>query len=121
MSRPTWPKARRGGFASYWPSQRRPPPAARNSRPPVAPAFPKCKNATSNSAENSTQAMNSTLAIVLLAFGVAAAVVQNLGDPRQQLAGKWTCTTATIDGSPLAAETAKILTLTLTADRFKTQ
>jgi len=42
-------------------------------------------------------------------------------DPRKQLAGSWTCASATIDGTPLAAETAKVLTLTLTADRFKTQ
>lgn len=42
-------------------------------------------------------------------------------DPRQLLAGKWTCVTATIDGSPLAADTSKLLTLTLTADNFKTQ
>ena len=42
-------------------------------------------------------------------------------DPRQQLAGIWTCVSATIDGSPLAAETAKLLTLTLTNERFKTQ
>ena len=66
--------------------------------------------------------MNSTiLGIGFLAFCVAAAFAQNTADPRQLLAGKWTCTTGTIDGSPLAAETAKILTLTLTGDRFKTQ
>jgi len=42
-------------------------------------------------------------------------------DARKQLVGSWTCATATIDGAPLAAETAKLLTLTMTADRFTTQ
>src|SRR5262245_25202838 len=58
-------------------------------------------------------------ALTLGLFLFAAAV--SLADERQQLAGTWTCSSATIDGSPLGAETAKLLTLTLTADRFKTQ
>jgi hypothetical protein len=51
----------------------------------------------------------------------ATSLIADDADARKQLAGSWTCASATIDGTPLAAETAKVLTLTLTADRFKTQ
>lgn len=37
------------------------------------------------------------------------------------LAGTWTCVSATVNGSPLAAEAARQLKLTMTADRFKTE
>ena len=39
----------------------------------------------------------------------------------KNLQGVWTCTSATIDGKPLAEEAAKNLKLTLTADRYKTE
>lgn len=39
----------------------------------------------------------------------------------KDLVGSWTCVSATIDGRPLAGETAKELRLTLTADRYKTE
>jgi uncharacterized protein (TIGR03067 family) len=62
--------------------------------------------------------MNATL----LALGlILLGAIVSLADERASLAGNWKCTSATIDGAPLAAETAKLLTLTLTADRFKTQ
>jgi uncharacterized protein (TIGR03067 family) len=58
----------------------------------------------------------------LCALGLAIfAVAVIFADDRQALEGTWTCAAATIDGSPLAADTAKLLKLTLTADRFKTQ
>jgi uncharacterized protein (TIGR03067 family) len=40
---------------------------------------------------------------------------------QKALLGSWTCSSAIIDGKPLAAETAKELRLTLTADRYKTE
>src|SRR5262245_32030042 len=58
---------------------------------------------------------------VLLAIMSINNLTPDDNNPRQQLAGTWTCANCTIDGSPLAAETAKVLTLTMTADRFKTQ
>ena len=64
--------------------------------------------------------MNSTILVIGLFMIGVAALVQD-ADPRRQLVGKWNCNSATIDGSPIAAETAQALTLTLTADRFKTQ
>lgn len=39
----------------------------------------------------------------------------------KDLVGSWTCVSATIDGRPLAQDTAKELRLTLTADRYKTE
>jgi uncharacterized protein (TIGR03067 family) len=39
----------------------------------------------------------------------------------KSLQGVWTCTSATIDGKPLAEEAAKNLKLTLTVDRYKTE
>lgn len=38
-----------------------------------------------------------------------------------RLSGEWSCVSATIDGRPMAGDTAKELRLTITADRFKTQ
>lgn len=52
---------------------------------------------------------------------IFCSAVLSFADDREKLAGTWTCASATIDGSPLGAETAKLLTLTLSADRFKTQ
>lgn len=40
---------------------------------------------------------------------------------RGEIQGVWNCTSATIDGRPLAEETAKTLKLTLTADRYKSE
>jgi len=40
---------------------------------------------------------------------------------QKALLGSRTCSSAVIDGKPLAAETAKELRLTLTADRYKTE
>jgi len=40
---------------------------------------------------------------------------------QKALLGSWTCSSAVIDGKPLAAETAMELRLTLTADRYKTE
>src|SRR5437764_3061251 len=39
----------------------------------------------------------------------------------KEIVGAWNCASATIDGNPLAEETAKQLKLTLTADRYKSQ
>lgn len=65
--------------------------------------------------------MNITLfAIGFMILGAMVALA-DAADPRQQLAGTWSCASATIDGAPLAAETAKLLKLTLTGERFKTQ
>ena len=52
---------------------------------------------------------------------LTAEPVADDADPRMKLAGTWACTSATIDGAPLSAEMRKLLKLTLTADRFKTQ
>ena len=38
-----------------------------------------------------------------------------------RILGTWSCVSGTIDGRPLAAETAKELRLTLTADRYKSE
>jgi uncharacterized protein (TIGR03067 family) len=53
----------------------------------------------------------------IMGAGVIGADTVNPKD----LAGTWTCASATIDGKPLAQETAKELRLTLTADRYKTE
>ena len=37
------------------------------------------------------------------------------------MTGTWTCVSATVDGKPLAEATAKLLRLTLTKDRYKTE
>jgi uncharacterized protein (TIGR03067 family) len=50
----------------------------------------------------------------------ANSVVQGQ-DAAKELQGVWTCAHATIDGNPLAEDTAKQLKLTLTADRYKSQ
>ena len=42
-------------------------------------------------------------------------------DDKVKLTGIWTCSTAVIDGKPLAKEAAEALRLTLTADRYKTE
>ena len=42
-------------------------------------------------------------------------------DGGKEMIGVWTCASATIDGNPLAEETARQLKLTLTADRYKSQ
>jgi uncharacterized protein (TIGR03067 family) len=39
----------------------------------------------------------------------------------KNLVGSWSCSSAVIDGRPLAYETARQLKLTLTADRYKTE
>jgi len=39
----------------------------------------------------------------------------------KQIIGTWKCISATIDGRPLAGDTAGQLRLTLTADRYKTE
>src|SRR5438477_13064181 len=48
----------------------------------------------------------------------SVAVAQDGG---KEMIGVWTCASATIDGNPLAEETARQLKLTLTADRYKSQ
>lgn len=42
-------------------------------------------------------------------------------DDRSKLEGTWSCTSAVIDGKPLAEEAAKVLRLTLTADHYRTE
>jgi len=59
------------------------------------------------------------LAVCILAFATQGAGQQK-GDA-MNLQGTWTCVSATINGSPLAEETANQLKLTMTADRFKTE
>jgi uncharacterized protein (TIGR03067 family) len=39
----------------------------------------------------------------------------------KNLVGTWSCTSAVVDGKPLADEMARQLVLTLTADRYKTE
>ena len=40
---------------------------------------------------------------------------------KDDLVGKWTCVSATVDGKPLPDETVRLLRLTLTSDRYKTE
>jgi uncharacterized protein (TIGR03067 family) len=59
-----------------------------------------------------------------IAIGAACVpVISSLGDQpmNNHLIGIWTCTSATIDGRPLADETVKQLRLTLTTDRYKSE
>lgn len=42
-------------------------------------------------------------------------------DTDDKLHGTWTCTSATVDGNELPEETAALLRLTLTQDRYKTE
>jgi uncharacterized protein (TIGR03067 family) len=62
---------------------------------------------------------------VLIAAMCVAAIGQicdgQTPDERAKLTGKWTCSSAVIDGRPLAEEGAKALQLTLTTDRYKTE
>ena len=60
------------------------------------------------------------LGVCLMTMYVGAASAAE-GDGTKELIGVWTCASATIDGNPLAEETAKQLKLTLTADRYKSQ
>ena len=53
-------------------------------------------------------------------WAVSFCQAQEQGD-KVKLAGIWTCSTAVIDGKPLAKEAAEALRLTLTADRYKTE
>jgi len=61
--------------------------------------------------------------VTCLFLTVAIAAKARGTDPVQtkDLLGLWTCVSATIDGKPLAQDTAKELRLTLTADRYKTE
>jgi uncharacterized protein (TIGR03067 family) len=64
--------------------------------------------------------------LIALAFAISmmSASSKTSGQDRvdtKNLAGVWTCVSATINGSPLAEEAARQLKLTMTADRFKTE
>ena|SRR5689334_7681903 len=41
--------------------------------------------------------------------------------PKDALVGTWNCVSATVDGKPLPQETVRLLRLTLTSDRYKTE
>jgi len=58
-----------------------------------------------------------------LAFaGACTAMTSNLNmNKDDNLTGTWTCVSATIDGKELPKETAALLRLTLTQDRYKTE
>lgn len=61
--------------------------------------------------------------MILVALAVTLAFTSHCQAQTDQmnLSGIWTCTSAVIDGRPLADETAKALRLTLTADRYRTE
>jgi uncharacterized protein (TIGR03067 family) len=60
-----------------------------------------------------------SIAILLAALSAGVAARQNeKGEPMQ---GTWTCLSATVDGKPLAEGTVKLLRLTLTTNRYKTE
>jgi uncharacterized protein (TIGR03067 family) len=59
------------------------------------------------------------IAIVLMTVATHARGQAPMNDSR--ILGVWSCSSATIDGRPLAEETAKELRLTLTADRYKSE
>jgi uncharacterized protein (TIGR03067 family) len=69
--------------------------------------------------------MNLCRALVVVAAAVCCLKgVTMRGDDSvngRALQGSWTCVWGTIDGRPLAADTASQLRLTLTADRYKTE
>lgn len=41
--------------------------------------------------------------------------------PKDALVGTWNCVSAVVDGKPLPEETVRLLRLTLTSDRYKTE
>ena len=41
--------------------------------------------------------------------------------PKDALVGNWSCVSAVVDGKPLPDETVRLLRLTLTSDRYKTE
>jgi len=61
--------------------------------------------------------------VMPLAGLLSAAAIPQGDEPvtAKQIVGSWTCTSATIDGRPLADDTVKQLRLTLTADRYKSE
>jgi uncharacterized protein (TIGR03067 family) len=69
--------------------------------------------------------MNRALWVIIPAVAAMCLLAKNAkgeqGVTTKQIAGSWTCSSAVIDGRPLADETARQLQLTLTADRYKSQ
>jgi uncharacterized protein (TIGR03067 family) len=67
--------------------------------------------------------VRSLTALTLTAMATFAVAAASAQEPpmKSELEGAWACTSAIIDGQPLAAETAKSLTLVLTGDRYKSQ
>lgn len=62
------------------------------------------------------------LVVVAVLVGSAAAVARGADSvTAKDLIGMWTCTSAVIDGRPVAEETVQQLRLTLTADRYKSE
>jgi len=62
--------------------------------------------------------------LLLALLGCSVSVLNNFAqgtNDKMKLLGTWTCSSAVIDGKPLAEEAAKALKLTLTADRYKTE
>jgi uncharacterized protein (TIGR03067 family) len=51
----------------------------------------------------------------------ACSTMNRSAEKSDQLAGTWTCVSATVDGRPLPEATVKQLRLTLTTDRYKTE
>ena len=62
---------------------------------------------------------NLVCAVLLGAFLASVAAQQNKRD--EGLQGTWACLSASVDGKPLAEETVKLLRLTLTNNRYKTE
>jgi uncharacterized protein (TIGR03067 family) len=63
-----------------------------------------------------------TFGVIIAASLLVGAAVKG-AEPvsAKNLAGTWSCSSAVIDGRPLADETAKQLKLTMTTDRYKTE
>jgi uncharacterized protein (TIGR03067 family) len=59
--------------------------------------------------------------IRLLALAFSASVLAQPNEKGKPMEGTWTCESATVDGKPLPEATVKLLRLTLTKDRYKTE
>ena len=50
-----------------------------------------------------------------------ACATEPSGAPQAGLVGKWACVSAVVDGKPLPDDTVRLLRLSLTSDRYKTE
>ena len=65
------------------------------------------------------QVIYAATAILTMAFSASTSAARS--EEGQNMEGTWTCISATVNGKPLPEATVKLLRLTLTKDRYKTE